>query len=115
MIHYKQNNISVPAAYVQKYQQFQKLKEKIAALQEEYKLKQDQYTFLSSHHVALQNEIFDARIINHDRWHNHNEVVFKLIEPAIDVLHITHEGSEEGILALNLDENGEYTIKVVTK
>ncbi len=115
LIHYKQNNIAVPSAYVQKYQQFQKLKEKITALQEEYKLKQDQYAYLSSHHITLQSEIFEARIVNHDRWHNHNEIVFKLIEPAIDVLHIPHEGSEEGILALNEEEDGEFTIKVVTK
>lgn len=115
LIHYKQNNVAVPAAYVQKYQQFQKLKEKITALQEEYNLKQDQYAYLSSHHIALQSEIFEARIINHDRWHTHNEIVFKLIEPAIDVFHIPHEGSEEKILGLDQEENGEFTIKVMTQ
>lgn len=115
LIHYKQNNIAVPAAYVQKYQQFQKLKEKITALQEEHTLKQDQYAYLSSHHIALQSEIFEARIVNHDRWHNHNEIVFKLIEPPIDVLHIPHEGSEESVLGLEQEESGEFTIKVMTK
>lgn len=115
LAHYKQNGIKLPTMLVQKYQQFQQLKDKIEAMRGELKQKEDHYAYLSEKHTALQNSITDARIINHDRWRNHNEVVFKLIDPRIDVMHIPSHNSEEKILGLREDENGEFSIKVMTQ
>lgn len=113
--HYKQNGIKLPAMLVQKYQQFQQLKEKIEAMRGELRQKEDQYAYLSEKHTSLQNSITDARIVNHDRWRNHNEIIFKLIEPRIDVMHVPPHNSEEKILALHDDGNGEFSIKEVTQ
>lgn len=115
LINYKNNGVKAPVAYVQKYKQFQELKQKLDALRKEYQDKLDHYAFISERHRALQDEIFDARIINHDRWHNYNEIIFKLIEPAMDVMFIPNDNSEGGIFGLHVDDEGKYSIKKVTR
>lgn len=115
LAHYKANGIKMPSTFVQKYQQNIQFKEKIESLRKELKTKEDQYAFLSEKHTALQNEIFEARIINHDRWRNHNEIVFKLIDPPIEIFYVPVHNSEEKILGLFEDEEGEFSIKVLAK
>ncbi len=115
IINYKNNGIKIPAAYAQKYMQFQEFKKKLDVLRKEYQDKLDHYAFISGRHRALQDEIFDARVINHDRWNNYNEIIFKLIDPPIDVTFIPPENSEGGIFGLFVDEDGIYSIKVLPK
>lgn len=115
LAHYKAEGVKLPSAFVQKYQQFQLFKEKLESLRNELKTKEDQYLWLTEKHTALQAEIFNARIINHDRWHNHNEIIFKLIKPPIEVSYIPSEESEEKILGLYEDEDGEFSIKVLAE
>jgi len=115
IINYKKNGIKIPAAYAQKYMQFQEFKKKLDVLRKEYQDKLDHYAFISGRHRALQDEIFDARVINHDCWHNYNEIVFKLIDPPIDVTFIPPENSEGGIFGLFVDDEGTYSIKVLPK
>ncbi|MCX6073422.1 MAG: FapA family protein [Campylobacterales bacterium] len=115
LIYYKRNNITIPIVYAQKYQQFQLFRNKFDALQKEHTAKLNHFTLMNEEYIALQNEIFDARIINHERWNNYNEIIFKLIEPAIDVIYVPLEGSNESVLGLHEDEDGEFSIKVVSK
>ncbi|MDD2781777.1 flagellar assembly protein A [Sulfuricurvum sp.] len=115
LAHYKTNGIKMPVAFVQKYQQNQQFKEKLDSLRAELKTKEDQYAWLSEKHTALQNEIFDARIINHDRWKNHNEITFKLIDPPIEVFYVPPHNTDEKILGLYEDDDGEFSIKVLTR
>lgn len=115
LAHYKANGIKMPSAFIQKYQQNQQFKEKLDSLRNELKVKQDQYAFLSEKHTALQSEVFEARIINHDLWRNHNEITFKLIDPAIDVFYVPAHNAQEKILGLYEDTEGEFSIKVVTE
>ncbi|MGZ8547122.1 MAG: flagellar assembly protein A [Sulfuricurvum sp.] len=115
LVQYKKNNIKIPVAYAQKYQQFQLFWRKLEILREEHREKQEHFTRISEQYIVLQNEIFDARIINHGRWHNYNEIIFKLIEPPIDVTYFPMDGSDESVLGLHQDENGEFSIKVLSK
>jgi chromosome segregation ATPase len=115
LLHYKSNGIAMPPAFVQKYQQHQLFKEKLESLRNELSTKEDQYAWLAQKHTALQAEIFEARIINHDRWHNRNEIIFKLIDPPIEVFYVPADNSEERILGLHQDEDGEFSIKVLAK
>lgn len=114
LLHYKQNGIKMPSAFVEKYQQHQQFKGKMDELHNELKTKEDQYAWLSEKHTALQSGIFDARIINHDRWKNHNEIIFKLIDPPIEVMYVPSHNADETILGLHEDEDGEFTIKVLS-
>lgn len=115
LLHYKKNSIKLPVAFVQKYQQYQQFKEKLASLRQELQNKEDQYNWLNERHIALQNEIFEARIINHDRWRNHNEIIFKLIDPPMEIFHIPSHNSDEKTLGLYEDDDGKFSIKVMTK
>lgn len=115
LVQYKKNNIKIPVAYTQKYQQFQLFQRKLELLREEHREKLEHFTKIREQYTSLQNEIFDARIINHDRWHNYNEVIFKLIDPPIDVTYFPMDGSDESVLGLHQDENGEFSIKVLSK
>ncbi|MDP3265500.1 MAG: FapA family protein [Sulfuricurvum sp.] len=115
LINYKNNGIKIPVAYAQKYKQLQEFKSKLDALRKEYQEKLDHYAFISGRHRALQDEIFEARVINHDRWHNYNEIIFKLIDPPIDITFIPPENSVGGIFGLHVDDEGIYSIKVLPK
>lgn len=115
LINYKNNGVKIPIAYAQKYKQFQEFKQKLESLRKEHQDKLEHYAFISGRHRALQNEIFDARIINHDRWHNYNEIIFKLIDPRIDVTFIPSDNSEGGIFGLHVDDEGKFSIKVLPK
>lgn len=115
LLHYKHNNVKAPTAFVEKFQQFQQFQQKLEKLRTEHQEKLDHFTFLNEHHTALQNEIFEARIINHDRWHNYNEIIFKLIDPPVDITYFPSDNSEENILGLHEDEYGEFSIKVLSK
>jgi hypothetical protein len=115
LAHYKANGIKMPSVFIQKYQQYQLFREKLESLRNELKTKEDQYAWLAEKHTALQAEIYEARIINHDRWHNHNEIIFKLIDPLIDVFYIPSDNSEERVLGLHQDEEGLFSIKVMTQ
>jgi chaperonin cofactor prefoldin len=115
LAHYKSNGITLPVAFVQKYRQFQDFKQKLESLRSELKEKEDQLERLSSQMSALQSDIFEARIINHDRWKNHNEIIFKLIDPDIEVVYVPAENSDEKFLGLHKDEDGSFSIKVLNK
>jgi len=113
LAHYKENGIKMPSALVQKYQQFVEYKQKLESLKKELHEKEDQYAFLSTAHNAIQDDIFNARIINHDRWKNHNEIIFKLIEPPVEIFYVPPENSSEKYLGLYKDEMGNLSVKVM--
>ncbi|HQS66130.1 MAG TPA: FapA family protein [Sulfuricurvum sp.] len=115
LINYKNNGIKIPIAYVEKYKQFQEFKKKLDALRKEYQDKLDHYAFISGRHRALQDEIFEARVINHDRWHNYNKIIFKLIDPPVDITFFPPDNTEGGIYGLHVDDDGVFSIKVLLK
>ena len=115
LLHYKRNNIKAPAAYTEKYQQLQQFRQKLELLRKEFSDKESYLNLLSGHRASLQNGIFEARIVNHDRWRNYNEIVFKLIDPPIDITYSPSDTTDENVLGLHEDENGEFSIKAVNK
>lgn len=115
LIDCKKNGIEIPIAYAKKYKQFQEFRLKLDALRKEHQERLDHYAFISERHRALQDEIFEARIINHDRWHNYNEIIFKLIDPAIDITFIPSDNSQGGIYGLHVDSEGKFSIRVLPK
>ena len=60
--------------------------------------------------VGMESIIFDAKIINKDRWTELNEVKFRLIEPPVDVTYSTKENEIARVMSLKAGING-YEIK----
>jgi uncharacterized protein (DUF342 family) len=113
LIHYKKNGVKMPEAFVVKYKQFQKLQERLLEAKSECTTKEDQLQLYTTRTASFQNNIFDARIINRDRWVGYNELKFKLVDPPIEVSYNPPEGSMDKVFALVEVGEGEYSIKAV--
>lgn len=113
LIHYKKNGIKMPSSFVEKYKQFLKVESHLESIEKEYKVKQDKLNLLTTQTASFQDNIMDARIINHDRWTSYNKLVFKLVDPPIEIVYEPKEGSEEKIFGLEEDADGQFFIKAL--
>lgn len=111
LIHYKKNGVQMPSSFVKKYKQFQQMQTHMTKLNEELTQKNEYFKMLTVKHHAFQSNIFDARVVCHDRWRGHNTIVFKLIEPELEVMIVPMENTHEEVFALYEDEeSGEFSI-----
>jgi len=117
LIGYKKKGIKMPSAFVKKYKQFQAMFEHLENLKKELQEKNDRYNMLTQKHCSFQSDIFDARVINRDRWHGHNEVIFRLIEPKFEVNFLPPNAAKIEVLGLAKEEIEEdeydYFIKAI--
>ena len=115
LIHYKKNGIKMPSSFVSKYKQFMKMEKHLQSIQKEHKVKQEKLILLTTQTASFQDNIMDARIVNHDRWTGYNKLVFKLVDPPIEIVYEPKEGSEDKIFGLIEDEDGEFMIQALKK
>jgi len=113
LIHYKKNGVKMPASFVKQYRQFQKIQDHLVNIKKEFEVKNDQLSLFTTQTSSFQDNIFDARIINRDRWVGHNEIIFKLVDPPIEVSMKPPEGSPDKIFAIVELEDGTYEIEAV--
>ena len=114
LLHYKKNGVKMPSAFVKKYKQFQSYYVKLDSLKLEYKQKKENLELLQAKYHASQNNIFDARIINNDRWRNHNEIIFKLLDPPLEINFVPQHNSIIKVLGLK-EVNEEFYIAEVNE
>ena len=115
LVHYKKNGVKMPDSFVKKYKQFQGMQAHLKETEQTLEVKSDQHALLATKTSSFGDNIFDARIINRNRWMGHNELVFKLVDPPIEIKYSPEEGSEEKIFGLVEVEEGEYEIQAVTE
>jgi len=115
LLHYKKNGIKMPASFVTKYKQFNKIQEHLENIMQEYNVKNDKLLLLATKTVSFQDNIVDARIINRDRWVGHNELIFKLVDPPVQLVYKPKEGSHDKIFAIVETEEGVFEIQAVHK
>jgi hypothetical protein len=113
LLHYQKNKVKMPESFVKKYKQFQRMQEHLKALKEEYALKQEKLNLLTTRTASFQDNILDARIINHDKWVGYNEIKFKLVDPPMELVYKPLEGSYDKIFGLVELSDGEYAIRPV--
>ncbi len=111
LLHYQKNGVKMPESFVKKYKQFQNMQEKLKGLKEEYQIKQEKLNLLTTKIASFQDNIFDARIINKDKWVGYNEIHFKLVDPPLDLVYKLHEGSKEQVFGVVEVDEGEYAIR----
>ncbi len=111
LIHYKNNGVQLPSSFVDKYKQFLKIEAHLESIKKDLEIKKEELSFLSVKTTYFQNNIFDARIINNDRWIGYNKLIFKLVDPPIEVSYEPPEGSPNKIFGIVENENGEYFIE----
>lgn len=115
LMHYKKNGVKMPVSFVKKYKQFQSMQEHVKNLQTEVSVTEDTLELLTSKTSSLQENIFDARIINRDKWIGYNEIRFKLVDPPMELVYKPMEGSTEHIFGLVEVDEGEYAIRPVSE
>ena len=113
LILYKKNGVKMPESFVKKYQQFIKVQKHLEGIIQEHATKQDKLRLLTTQTASYQDSIFDARIVNHDRWVGYNKLVFKLVDPPVEVSYEPPEGSPDKIFAIVQDADGAYNIEAV--
>ncbi len=113
LIHYKNNNIAMPDAFVKSFKQYQKYQQFLGDLLSEEIAKKEKREALNIAINAIQNSIYTARVINKDRWIGYNEIRFKLIDPPMDIVYSPPEGSLDKVFALVKTKDDEYIIKAV--
>jgi hypothetical protein len=113
LMYYKKNGIKMPTSFVNKYKQYHKAQEHLETIINEYKVKNDKLLLLTTQTSSFQDNIFDARIINRDKWHGHNELIFKLVDPPIELSFVPQEGSPDKIYAVVETDEGIYEIQAV--
>ena len=115
LVHYKKSGIKMPSSFVAKYKQFKKIAEHLESIKKELAVKEDKLSLLTTQISSFQDNIFDARVINRDRWSGHNEIIFKLVDPPMELIFSPPEGSSELIFAIVEVEDGEYAIQAVSE
>lgn len=68
---------------------------------------------LTTRTASFQDNIFDARIINRDRWIGHNEIKIQMVEPPILLSHAPHDGCIDQVFGLVELPDGTYAIRTV--
>jgi len=111
LMKYKKNGVKLPASFVAKYKQFQDMQVNLKEMKIEYEVKMEKLTLLTTHTSSFQEDIFDARVINRDRWVGFNEIKFRLVKPAIELVYKPKEGSSDKIFGLVKTEEGEFEIQ----
>lgn len=115
LINYKKNGIKMPELFVAKYKQFNMAQEHLEKITEEHKIKKDKLLLLTTKTSSFQDNIFDARIVNRDKWIGHNELIFKLVNPPVELSFKPPEGSEAKVFAIVETEEGIYEIQAVAE
>ena len=115
LIHYKNNGVKMPESFVKQYNNFKKAQDQLANITKELLNKEEHLLLLTNKTLALQDNIFDARVINREHWIGHNEIRFKLINPPIELVYKPQQGSVEKIFGLVKLESGEFVIQAVSE
>jgi len=111
LLHYQKNKVKMPESFVKKYKQFQRYQEHLKELKEEYTQKQEKLNLLTTRTASFQDNILDARVINHDKWVGYNEIKFKLVDPPVELVYKPLEGSDKKVFGLVELSDGAYAIR----
>ena len=110
---YKKQGIKFPNSLISQHQQLTKAQEYLKSIKDSHKTKEDECKLLTNKTASFQEDLFNARIINRDKWTDHNELIFKLIDPAIELSFKPKEGSTDMIFAVVKTEEDKFEIQAV--
>ena len=105
----------MPESFVKQYKSFTSMQEILSTLKKDSEIKQDKLALLSAGKTSLQENIFDARIINRSIWTGYNELRFKLVNPPLEIKYFPKEGSQDKVFGLVEVSDGQFEIQVLEK
>ncbi|ALV24733.1 putative protein (DUF342 domain) [Campylobacter iguaniorum] len=103
-----------PQSFIAKLKDFQSLVYEYNLLVKNYGAKKLLLDDLKDDIKKMQSMVFEAKIINKNRWKELNEIKFRLIEPKKDITYVTRENELARLIMLKhlvIDEEDVYEIK----
>ncbi|WP_331775986.1 flagellar assembly protein A [Sulfurospirillum sp. 1612] len=106
----KKSNKRPPISLINKIKDYQKIVNEYNTLLNNFKNKKHQLASLNENLLSVQNQIFSAKIINRGIWKEFNELKFKLISPALEVIYNTKDN--EIIREVTLVHTGDNQFEI---
>lgn len=104
-----------PVTFMKKLKEYQELVTEYNSLLKEHKDKKELILTLKEKLNAMQNSIFEAKIINRSTWIDLNEIKFILVDPPQNITYSTKQNEMARVISLekveNEDGETEYKIK----
>ncbi len=107
----KAAGVKPPAALFLKLKDHQARIKKHNSLLKELKDAKIQKTSLQEDLTELNASVYEAQVINRSIWKEFNEVIYKLLDPPVEVSYLAKEGDMVEVLTLKSTEEGEFQIK----
>ncbi len=111
LLQYKKNGVKLPQAYVKQYKIYQAQIDKLKELKEHRKSLEERYDLLINQTDSLQYTIFDARVINHDKWRDYNEIRARLLDPPLEIVYKPTEYENNHVYGVVEVEEGVFKIQ----
>ena len=111
LLQYKKNGVKLPEAYVKQYKIYQAQIDKLKELKEHRKKLEEKYDLLTNQTDSLQYNIFDARVINHDKWRDYNEIRARLLDPPVEIVYKPTEHENDHVYGVVEVEEGVFKIQ----
>lgn len=110
----KKAKIVPHVTFLKKLKEYQALVDEYNQLLVEYKDTKKQLSILKEELDVMQNGIFAAKIINHSRWLDLNEIKFVIIDPPKQVNYATRENEMARTISLQKIDlgNGNYDYEI---
>ena len=97
---FKEADIEPPKSLLDSLNEHQNFLENYKEQKEELKIKKEELENYEKKLKDLQQAIFDAEIIVHEKWLGYNKIEFHLIEPKLILEKITFEGCQDASFRL---------------
>lgn len=115
LVEMKQGGITPPAAFLQKIRDYQNVVTEYNDLVSKLNNNKDKQKDLEDNLKILQNKVYEAKVVNLNKWANLNEIKFKLLYPDIELVYNTKANEEIYCLKLERVMKGdEESAKIVS-
>lgn len=101
----------VPRFLIKKLKEFQSVVDSHNSLLRKAKSKEKEIEDVKKKIDEYQEKIYNAKIINHSTWTEHNHILFASISPKFEVLHLTKKDELSKKIILQKTQEGENIIE----
>lgn len=115
VVELRAGNKEPPLSFLNKLKDYSHLVDNYGQMRNEYKQKNDLLNKELGEIKSIQNMVFEAKIINKSNWKQLNEILFKLIEPKIDVRYSTRDNQMARMIYLKpiiTDDGERYEVRI---
>lgn len=107
----RSKKLDIPRFLIKKLKDFQFIVDSYNSLLQEAKSQEKEIENIKNQIDKYQEKIYNAKIINHSLWTEHNHILFAFISPSFAVQYLTEKDELSKKIMLKKTEEGENIIK----